>query len=80
MECDCCSKNAVLFKLSLIGFMASLALMVAGIIPPISSIAVRFPIAWVMALLILIPSITVYYDVKEAFWAEVAAWKKKKSK
>ncbi|MFH1055210.1 MAG: hypothetical protein V1744_03835 [Candidatus Altiarchaeota archaeon] len=60
------------FKLGILGVFVSLFLMVVGIIPPFNRMLVRFPLAWVLAFFILVPSLTVYYDVKEKFWAEVA--------
>ena len=78
--CCCCSRNAILFKLSLMGMMFALAMFFAGLFYPISAITAPIPLAWAMALLVLLPSITVYYDVKEKFWAEVIAWHEKNKK
>jgi hypothetical protein len=76
----CCTKSAVLFKLSMLGVMGALALTVAGLFWPFNAITVPFPLAWALALLILVPSITLYFDVKERFWAEVIEWKAKEKK
>lgn len=67
----CCTKSAVLFKLSLMGIFFTLVMMIVGIIPPFNMILVPIPLAWLLALFIFIPSITIYYEVKEQFWAEV---------
>ena len=78
--CCCCSRNAILFKLSLMGMMFAVAMFFAGVLYPINLITVPIPLAWAMALLVLLPSTTVYYDVKERFWAEVIAWHEKNGK
>jgi hypothetical protein len=76
----CCSRSAVLFKLSLMGFMVSLLLMLLGVVPPFSRLVVSFPKAWVLGLFVLIPSITLYYDVRERFWDEVKQQMEKNKK
>jgi len=60
------------FMAGITGVMVALILMLAGLVPPFSRMLVSLPMAWALALFILIPSITVYYDVKERFWAEVS--------
>ncbi len=76
--CCCCTRNGILFKISLMGFMLSLAMMVGGIFWPLSAILVPIPLAWALGLFVLLPSMTVYYSVRDAFWAEVEAYRKAK--
>jgi hypothetical protein len=78
MCCGCCSKTGVLFKLSLMGVLAALLLMLSGLFYPFNRILVPFPLSWVLALFVIIPSITLYFNVKERFWAEVADLESKK--
>jgi hypothetical protein len=59
------------FKLSILGVLLSFLLAVVGIIPPFNGILVKFPLTWILAFIVLIPSLTLYYSVKEKFWAEV---------
>ena len=79
-ECGCCGKNAVLFKLSLLGITFSLIMVVIGLFWPFNIILVPIPLSWLLGLFVLIPSITVYYDVMESFWAEITEWHEKKKK
>jgi hypothetical protein len=71
--CCGCSKNGILFKLSLMGFLFSVLLMAAGSVYPYRMITVQFPKAWILGLFTLIVSMVVYYNVRDAFWDEVIA-------
>ena len=64
------------FKLGLLGVFVSLMLFIAGLIHPYSQFRLQFPILWMLGFILLIASLTVYYDVKEKFWAEVMKRKK----
>ncbi|MBU0762005.1 MAG: hypothetical protein KKD39_03185 [Candidatus Altiarchaeota archaeon] len=77
---DCCGKNGVLFKISLLGVMTSFALALLGILPPLNMIFVPIPMAWLLAIVLLLPSITLYFNVKDAFWADVEKCHRKKKK
>ncbi|MFH0862551.1 MAG: hypothetical protein V1875_05915 [Candidatus Altiarchaeota archaeon] len=68
----------MLFKLSMMGVFFALIMMVIGIFYPFNAILVPFPMAWLLGILAILPSITVYYEVKEKFWAEVEESSKKK--
>jgi hypothetical protein len=46
-------------------------LMLMGVIPPFSRLVLPFPKAWILGLFVLIPSITLYYEVRDRFWEEV---------
>jgi len=76
---DACfsSRNWLLFKMSLLGTLLSLVLALAGIVPPFNGMMVSFPLAWLLSLALLLPSVVVYFNVKDGFWAEVEAWKSK---
>ena len=72
MACCCCSiPYGGRFKLGVLGVLVSLMLFVAGRLPPYNQWLIEFPILWAVGLILLIASLTVYYDVKEKFWAEV---------
>ena len=71
MDCFCGKPGWCWFKLALFGIMMSFILALVGIIPPFSSMLVSFPLAWIMAILFLIPSLVIYYSVKDKFWAAV---------
>ncbi|MFH1403766.1 MAG: hypothetical protein ABIH11_05820 [Candidatus Altiarchaeota archaeon] len=74
----CCDNPfALRFKLSILGVMLSFALTMAGFISPFREMLVLFPLTWLFSLIILIPSIGLYYAVKEDFWAEVINKKNK---
>jgi hypothetical protein len=78
---DCCySKNTVMFKLSLLGVFFSLIMIVIGLFYPFNRITTPIPVAWLLALFIILPSVTVYYEVKEKFWAEVIECQMKEKK
>jgi len=64
------TKTAWKFKLSIIGAVTSLLLLVAGLLPPLNGVTASIPIIWAVGMLILLPSITTYYEVKDRFWAE----------
>jgi len=64
--------------LGLMGIMFSFVMMVLGIFWPFSAITVPMPISWLLALFVAVPSLAVYYEVKEGFWAEVEARHKAK--
>ncbi len=70
-ECCCMTKTGMLFKLSLLGVFMSLALMLSGLFYPFNQFLVRFPLSWVLGLFLILPSLTLYYAVKEKFWAEI---------
>jgi hypothetical protein len=78
--CSCCSKSGILFKLSLMGFLFSTAMMLIGLFWPLNILVVPIPMAWAMAIVVLIPSMAVYYSVCDKFWAEVEAEMKSKDK
>jgi hypothetical protein len=80
MCCGCCSKTGILFKLSLMGILGAFLLMLAGIFYPFNRILVPFPLAWVLALFIILPSVTLYFNVKETFWAEITEASKREGK
>jgi hypothetical protein len=69
--CYRCTRNGILFKLSMMGFMFALAMMLGGILWPLNSIVVPIPLAWALGILVLLPSIDIYYMVRDGFWAEV---------
>jgi len=64
------TKTAWKFKLSIIGAVTSPLLLVAGMLPPLNGVTARIPIIWAVGMLILLLSITTYYEVKDRFWAE----------
>jgi len=51
-----------------------------GIFPPFNTFLVAFPLPWIMSLLFLIPSIVIYFNVKDKFWAAVMEEKGKAKK
>ena len=69
-----------MFKLSLMGVFFAFIMMVIGIFYPFNRILVPIPMAWLLGVLAILPSITIYYEVKEDFWAEVQQMKDKESK
>jgi len=79
MKSCCCSEKALYFKLGLFGVVFSFALLLLGLVPPFSGVLVRFPLAWVLSLLFLVPSMAIYFNVKDEFWAEVMKEKSKGS-
>ena len=52
-------------------------MMLGGIFWPLSAIVVPIPLAWALGILALLPSMTVYYDVRDKFWSEVEEWQRK---
>lgn len=79
MACCCCGvPYGGRFKMGILGVLVSLMLFVAGRLPPYSQWLIEFPTLWAIALILLVASLTVYYDVKEKFWAEVAKAHKSK--
>ncbi|MBD3388544.1 MAG: hypothetical protein GF416_05700 [Candidatus Altiarchaeales archaeon] len=74
MKC-CGSTYAIKFKLGALGVLASLFAVVLGfwmqINLPYKGWLVEIPVPMLMSFLILIPSLVLYYDAKEGFWAEV---------
>ena len=60
------------FKLGVFGVFVSFILFILGMFPPYGDMTVKFPLLWVASLLVLLASLTVYYDVKEKFWVAVA--------
>ena len=65
------------FKLSLLGVLVSLILFILGVTPKYIGWLIDFPALWAVGFIVLLSSLTLYYDVKEKFWAEVI--KKKES-
>jgi len=77
---SCCSRSAVLFKLSIMGVFFAFIMTLLGLIYPFNMALVSLPISWVLGILVLLPSITAYYEVKDKFWAEAEeAMKKEKA-
>jgi hypothetical protein len=72
------SKNALWFKKGFFGVMLAFVLTLLGMLEPFSQNTMQLPLAWVLAILILLPSVMMYYKTRDAFWAEVAAEKKEK--
>ena len=69
---DCCGvRHGCWFKLSVLGVMFSLVMALLGVVPPFKHLLVPFPLPWILAVFALIPSLVLYYSVKEKFWAEV---------
>jgi hypothetical protein len=83
MEDDCCGcsfPHGVSFKFSLLGTLCSLFLALLAIVPPFSRWMVPMPLTLSLSLLLLIPSLMLYYSVRDKFWAEVAEKAKTKKK
>jgi len=64
------------FKLGILGVVVSLMLFIAGTAEPFRRQLIPIPLLWAVGFILLLASLTLYYDVKERFWAEV----EKKSK
>ena len=68
-NCDMpCGKR---FGMGVLGVFLSLMLFLLGMSPPLNGIFIRMPFAWLLALMLLVLSVTVYYDAKDKFWASV---------
>lgn len=81
MMCDKCCCNAphfLKFKLSLMGLMTAFILALASIIPPYKSLLVKVPLPLLLSVLVAIPSVALYYNVRDKFWSEVAEKNKEK--
>ena len=73
MSCGCCGRgvpHGCWFKLSLLGVLLSLILALSGVIAP-SQAVIPMPLSLAAAALILLPSLVLYYSVRDKFWAEV---------
>jgi hypothetical protein len=75
--CGCSVPYGRSFKLSLFGVLVSLILALSGIIAP-SRAVIELPLSLVAAALVLLPSLVLYYSVRDKFWAEVFEKQKKK--
>ena len=53
------------------GVFLSLVFMLLGVLPPFNGMRIMFHTLLVLAVFILIPSITLYFNVRDKFWAEV---------
>ena len=83
-DCNWCNlPHGIAFKLSLLGALGSLLLALLSIIPPFGRWMISLPLTLTLAILLLIPSLMLYYSVRDKFWAEVAettTTKKKKGR
>lgn len=68
--CFCCPE-AFWFKLSLLGVLASVILVVLGAFTSYGRVVVKVPVAYLLSVLIVLPSIVAYYRVRDKFWAKV---------
>ena len=59
------------FKLSLMGVLVSLVLALMVILPPFNRMFVPFPLMILLSVFVLLPSLLLYYDVRDRFWAAV---------
>lgn len=73
-----CSKNALWFKKGFFGVILAFVLTLLGMLEPFSQNTIQMPLAWALALVILLPSLIMYYKARDAFWAEVIERKKEK--
>ena len=74
MSCGCCGcgvPHGCWFKLCLLGVLLSLVLALSGVIAP-SQAVIPMPLSLAAAALILLPSLVLYYSVRDKFWAEVS--------
>jgi len=69
--CGCDVPHGCWFKLSLLGVLLSLVLALSGVIAP-SQAVIPMPLSLAAAALILLPSLVLYYSVRDKFWAEVS--------
>lgn len=51
--------------------MVAFSLALLGVVPPFHDFTVEFPLSWVLSLFFLLPSLTLYYSVKDKLWAAV---------
>lgn len=72
------SRNTLLFKLSFSGILLAFILTAIGLLGHSSQPAIQLPLSWTLAIVILLPSLMLYYRVRDAFWAEVIERKKEK--
>lgn len=73
-----CSKNARWFKKGFFGVMLAFVLTLLGMLEPFSRTTIQMPVTWALAILILLPSVIMYYKFRDAYWAEWAERRKEK--
>ncbi len=58
------------FGLSILGVFICLILTLVGALPPYNRVLIPFPLAWALAVIVLLPSLVLYYSVRDRFWAQ----------
>jgi Kef-type K+ transport system membrane component KefB len=66
----CCGKTGYLFKLSILGVLFSFILAISGLIYPFNILKVTVPANLFLSMAFILPSMALYYHVKDEFWAQ----------
>ncbi|MFH1834812.1 MAG: hypothetical protein ABH851_01340 [Methanobacteriota archaeon] len=80
MGCSCCGySQGCKFKLSILGVIFSMVLALSSILTGSIQTSITLPLSLVIAVVVLIPSLVLYYKVRDAFWREVEEKQNKKT-